>query len=155
MLSNIKRLASDILHVGRNKIRMNPDERSRTDEALTREDVRALIKDGIVYIKSEPGFKINNRRKRKLAGSRKGSMNSRTSEKETWMTNVRAQRKYLAQLVAEGALEQKNKRVVYMRIKGGFFKGKRALLMHLKDNHLYVEKAKGEAIGTAKDAEKK
>ncbi len=141
MLSTIKRLASDILGVGENKIRIKPEEIGRAESALTREDVRGLIRDKVVYVKTESGFKVLNRRKKKLAGSRRGSMNTRTPEKDKWMTNVRAQRKYLNQLVVEGNLEQKNKRHVYMRIKGGAFKGKKAMLMYLKDNHLYVEKA--------------
>ncbi len=141
MLSTVKRLAADILGAGESKIRIKSGEIGRAESALTREDVRKLIKDGVVYVKRKPGFKVMNRRKRKLGGSRRGSMNSRTPEKEKWMINVRAQRKYLAQLVAEGNVERKNKRGVYMRIKGGAFRGKKAMLMYLKDNRLYIEKA--------------
>ncbi len=142
MLSTIRRLAADILGVGENKIRIKPEEIGRAEGALTREDVRGLIRDKVVYVKSEPGFKVTNQRKKKLAGSRRGSMNTRTPSKEKWMTNVRAQRKYLRQLVTEGSLEKKHKRGVYMRIKGGSFKGKKAMLLYLKENGLYVEPKK-------------
>lgn len=141
MLSTIKRLASDILGVGESKIRIKPEDVGRAESALTREDVRALIKDKIVYVKRKPGFKVLNRRRKKLSGSRRGSMNTRTPEKGKWMTNVRAQRKYLAQLVSEGSLDKKQKRRVYLRIKGGSFKGKKAMLMYLQEAGLYREKA--------------
>ncbi|MBU0586137.1 50S ribosomal protein L19e [Candidatus Micrarchaeota archaeon] len=144
MLSSVKRLAADILGVGISKIRIKPEEIGKAEEALTREDVRNLIKDKIVFVKRKPGFKVKNRRKRKLEGSRRGSMNSRAPEKELWMRAVRAQRKYLAQLVTEGNIDRKNKRAVYLRIKGGSFRGKKALLMFLKDNGLYVEKKEKE-----------
>lgn len=139
MLSTIKRLASDMLGVGENKIRLKPEEIGRAESALTREDVRALIKDKIIYVKTEPGFRRVKKRKRKHAGSRRGSMNARTPEKEKWMMNVRAQRKYLAQLVSAGNLDRKEKRHIYLRVKGGSFKGKKAMLMYLKDNGLYRE----------------
>jgi large subunit ribosomal protein L19e len=141
MLSTVKRLASDILGVGMNKIRIKTEDIGRAESALTREDVRGLIKDEVVYVKSESGFKVANRRKKKLAGSRRGTSNARSPGKEKWMTNVRAQRAYLNQLVEGGNLEHKHKRHVYMRIKGGAFKGKKALLMYLKENNLYVEMA--------------
>lgn len=141
MISTIRRLASDILGVGENKIRFKNEELGRVESALTREDVRGLIRDKVVYVKTEAGFKVENKRKKKLAGSRRGSMNTRAPAKEKWMTNVRAQRKYLGQLVTEGTLEQKDKRHVYMRIKGGAFKGKKAMLMYLKDSGLYREKS--------------
>ncbi|MDD5337265.1 MAG: 50S ribosomal protein L19e [Candidatus ainarchaeum sp.] len=140
MLSTVKRLASEILGVGVSKLRIKPEDTGRAESALTREDVRGLIKDKVIFVKRNPGFKVLGRRKRKLRGSRRGSMNSRAPRKETWMTNVRAQRKYLNELVAAGNLAKGKKRSVYMRIKGGSFKGKKALLMYLKDNKLYVEK---------------
>ena len=141
MLSTVKRLASEILGVGVSKIRIKPEDIGRAESALTREDVRGLIKDKVIIVKRRPGFKVLNRRKKKLRGSRKGSMNSRAPEKGKWMTSVRAQRKYLSELVSAGNLEKSSKRKVYMRIKGGSFKGKKAMLMYLKDNSMYVEKA--------------
>ncbi len=91
-------------------------------------------------MKRKPGFKITNKRKRRGLGSRRGSANSRTPSKEKWMANIRAQRSHLKQLVAGGNLERKNRQRVYMRIKGGSFKGKKAMLMYLKDSGLYTEK---------------
>lgn len=140
MFSNIKKLASDILDVGKSKLRINPERIGKAEEALTREDVRALIKDKIIYVKRKPGFKRIIKKKKRGQGARRGTKNARKPGKEKWMANVRAQRKYLAQLVANGNLNRTNKRKVYLRIKGGSFKGKKALLMHLKDNNLYIEK---------------
>jgi large subunit ribosomal protein L19e len=160
MLATVKRIASDILGVGENKIRFKTDEIGRAENALTREDVRGLIADKVIYVKLTHGFKVKNRRKRKLAGSRRGTMNSRTPVKGKWMQTVRAQRKYLAALVTDGSLDHKDKRAVYMRIKGGSFKGKNALMMYLKDAGLYRAPKEGavpkaEAKPVAKSTPKK
>ncbi|MEW6528287.1 MAG: 50S ribosomal protein L19e [Candidatus Micrarchaeota archaeon] len=140
MLSTIRRLASEILDVGENKIKIKSEELERAKKALTRADVKGLIKDKVIYIKQCAGFKVRNKRKKKLIGSRKGSMNARTPKKKKWMNNIRAQRKYLSKLVSEGNVDKKDKRKIYLRIKGGSFKGKKALLMFLKENNLYIEK---------------
>lgn len=140
MLSTIKRLASDLLGVGESKIRIKPEEIGRAESALTREDVRGLIKDKVIYVKRKPGFKVLNKRKKKLEGSRRGKMTSRTPRKSKWMETVRAQRKYLNELISAGNVRKKDKRKIYLRIKAGSFRGKKALLLYLKDNHLYVEK---------------
>lgn len=142
ILSTIRRLASDILGVGKNKIRIRPTEIKRAQDALTRKDVQALIKDKVIYAIAKCGFKVRNKRKRRGEGSRKGTMNSRTPKKEKWMRTVRAQRKYLNQLVVDGNLAKENKRALYMKIKSGSFRGKKAMLNYLKDNELYIAKTK-------------
>lgn len=139
IVSEIKRLASEILGVGKNKIRIKPNETARLKSVFTREDIRALIRDRIISVRKKVGFKILCKRKRKLAGSRRGTANARMPKKKKWMMNIRVQRKYLSDLVLEGNLDKKHKRYIYMKIKGGAFKGKRAMLLYLKENELYKE----------------
>lgn len=43
-----KRIAAKLLKVGISRIRVKPDETKRAKEALTTDDVRTLIKEGIV-----------------------------------------------------------------------------------------------------------
>ncbi len=141
----LKRIAADILNVGVNRIRIKDFEEhsSRIAEALTREDVKALIKDKIVYaVPVKP--KKRKERKRKSAGRRKGTKYSRKPKKEIWMERIRALRRFLNKLVEEGKVARENKRKLYLKIKGGHFRGKSAFLTYLKDNGFLVEVSKNE-----------
>lgn len=142
-LLTIKRLASDIMKVGVNKVRIDPENIGRANEALTRNDVRVLISDGVVYAMPKGGRRANKKRHGgKGHGSRKGSKNSRTPQKRDWMARVRSQRKYLVQLVADNSVNKKDKRNIYMKIKSGIFKSKKSMHVYLTENNLMVEKEK-------------
>lgn len=43
-----KRLAADILGVGKNRVRFDPDAQSEIADAITRDDVRELIDSGVI-----------------------------------------------------------------------------------------------------------
>ncbi|MEM5825303.1 MAG: 50S ribosomal protein L19e, partial [Thermofilaceae archaeon] len=45
----VKRLAASILKVGVSRIRIKPDALDKVETAITREDVKRLIKDGVIY----------------------------------------------------------------------------------------------------------
>ena len=162
--TTVKRLAADILKVGRNRIRIKEGNYTRAMEALTREDVRGLIDDGAIYSIRYVGPRTKPERKRKGTGKRKGKKFSRKSEKEGWMEQIRAQRKYLDALLKSGEVPAEYKRKVYLKIKGGSFRGKKALLTYLKENEMYDEKmkvakedvkAKKKAEGVEKTPERK
>lgn len=135
-VESVKRLAADILHIGTNKIKIKPEEIKKAEEALTRADVRGLIKDGIVYAMKKKGRRKKERKRKRGAGNVKGSA---TVQKDKWMVQVRSQRKYLKQLLKNGALDKKHKNAVYGRIKSGLFKSKKTMLTYLKENSLVNE----------------
>ena len=138
-VNTVKRLASDIMGVGttRVKFKEGKDSLTRIKEALTRMDVQGLIKDGVVYKVPKKGRRKVKKSKKRGKGSRKGK--SIIPAKEKWMTRVRAQRKYLKELVDSNALDKENKRTVYRRIKSGLFRSKKAMLIYLKDAGLIHE----------------
>ncbi len=129
-----KRMAAVILKVGKTKIWVNPEEKARLKEAMTKEDIRQLIKENIIKKRRE---NLHSRgRARMLAekkskgrkrgkGKRKGRKAVRVKKKEKWVKNVRAQRQYLKELKASGAKLTRSPREIYLMIKGGFFKGKK------------------------------
>ncbi len=137
----VKRLAADILKVGENRVRIKPDEFSRAMDALTREDVRGLIDEGVLYALPYVGPRTKPRRERKGRGRRRGTKYSRKGAKEGWMEKVRSQRKYLTELLESGDMTPKFKREIYLKIKGGVFKGKNALRIYLVDNGMLKEGA--------------
>ena len=143
-LITIKRLAADILNVGRNRVRikinLGESEQKQLDEAITRVNVKDLIKDKIIYAKGKQGRKKVKKRKKKGIGKRRGKEFAKKGSKKEWMELVRAQRKYLNKLLDNGNIEKEKKRALYLRIKGGIFRSKSAFLAYLKDNGLYTEK---------------
>jgi len=132
-IGTVKRLAADMMGVGVNRIRILPDRFKEADKALTRADVRNLIKSGIV--KKVP---VQGRRKKNLSsdrghGSRKGTAKTRRGSKDVWMAKVRSQRSMLRQVLDEGALDPTHKRKIYNRVKSGLFRSKRAFITYLKE----------------------
>ncbi|MBN2478196.1 hypothetical protein JXB01_02790 [Candidatus Micrarchaeota archaeon] len=142
-LDTIKRLASDILGVGVKRVKfkkeLSEDERRQVEESITRQNVRDLIQDKIITAKREKGRVSKPKKKKTTKGRRKGKKHSKLSQKEKWMERVRAQRKYLAKLVADGKLERGNRKDIYLKIKGGQFRSISALNTYLKDNKLVKE----------------
>lgn len=138
----VRRLAADILGVGENKVHINPEKISEVSSALTRDDVRALIKQGTIKAKvlrstSRARGKLNDIRKRKGRkgpGSIKGAKGARVVSKDKWMSHVRAQRKYLRQVKL--ALTESAYRMLYRRVKGGSFQSRAQLMNFIKDNNL-------------------
>ncbi|MDD5022826.1 MAG: 50S ribosomal protein L19e [Candidatus ainarchaeum sp.] len=140
-IKTIKRLAADILNAGVNRVRiknnLNENEKKQLDESITRANVRDLIKDKIVFLKEMKGKKSKKEKKnKKTTGKRRGKKYSIVTKKERWMEKVRAQRKYLKQLITEGRLDKENKRIVYLKIKGNSFRSKQAMHAYLEENKM-------------------
>lgn len=140
-----KRIAADILGVGESRVRIDPDNFKRADEALTRDDVRRLIVEHVVYVtKSEGvsraiGRKRHSQKKRgrmRGTGRRAGKKHARTPKKEAWMAKVRAQRKKLLELRLSGKLAEGAYRKIYNMVKGGAFRSTGAMMTHLTDNEM-------------------
>ena len=79
-MSTVRRLAADILGVGRNKVKISPDGLSEALGALTRSDVKGLIDKGVITKGKNKGRASTSKTKRRGHGSRKG----KTSDKKKW-----------------------------------------------------------------------
>lgn len=133
----VRRIAADILGVGQRRIRFDPDKVSEVKNAMTRLDVEDLIKNKVVTVLPVKGRKKKEKKKKKGPGSRKGKPKGK--QKEAWMTRIRSQRELLKKLLESEALGKDNKRHVYLKIKGGAFRSKRAMITYLKENELIPE----------------
>ncbi|ABL77648.1 50S ribosomal protein L19e [Thermofilum pendens] len=140
-VSLARRLASEVLGVGESRIWIDPDKLDEVSAAISRSDVRRLIKDGVIRVlpPSTPSRgRVRERRlKRKKGrgrgpGSKKGP---RVDEKRAWINRVRAQRRYLKFLKEKGQIDTKTFRYLYRLVKGGMFRS----LSHLK---LYISEHK-------------
>ena len=140
-----KRLAADELDVGKNRVWFDPEAQSEIADAITREDIRGLIDDGTIDVKSEKRGNSRGRareRNRKRAyghrkgpGSRKGKKGAREGSKEKWQSRIRAQRKRLRELRDEGDLDRSDYRDLYGKANGGEFDSVADLQRYIDNNY--------------------
>ncbi|MFH1821702.1 MAG: 50S ribosomal protein L19e [Methanobacteriota archaeon] len=141
-LDTKKRLAADILKAGVNRVWIDPTRSVDVSSAITRDDIKGLIKQGAIKVKPEIGISRGRLRvrllKRKVGrrggpGTRKGASGARTPKKANWIKTVRPLRVKLKQLRKEGTIGQGEYRKLYLMVKGGSFKSKAHLESHLKE----------------------
>jgi LSU ribosomal protein L19E len=53
---DVKRLAADILGVGVSRVKISSEAIDRLHEVVTKDDVRALINEGLIWAEPEKGF---------------------------------------------------------------------------------------------------
>jgi large subunit ribosomal protein L19e len=118
------------LGIGETRVWLNPEAAEDISQAMTRDDVRELVKQGIVQEKpkkvqtrarAKKNVELKRKRKGMGHGKRKGSVGGRKSSKEKWMVKVRSQRKALNALKESGEIEAGSYRKYYLRIKGGMY----------------------------------
>lgn len=140
-----RRLASEIMKVGVNRVWIDP---LRTDDvamAIRREDMQRLIKEGT--IKALPKMGVSRGRARVLhikrkkglrrgAGSRKGAKHSVIPQKRVWILRVRRQRDYSKGLKSRKLIDKRTYRTLYRMIKGAFFKNTVEIDTYLKEHGL-------------------
>ncbi|MEK6982558.1 MAG: 50S ribosomal protein L19e [Candidatus Micrarchaeota archaeon] len=140
-VKTVRRLAADILGVGQSRVKINPLQIKRAEEALTRKDVEHLIGDGVLVKLPISGRKTKEKKKNRKAkgeGNRRGERS--TERKRRWMQTVRSQRKYLLELLDSKSIDRKVRRSMYGKVKSGLFKSKKSLYTYLKENHMLNEK---------------
>lgn len=144
-MATVRRIAAELLGVGESRVRIDPKNSSKAAEALTRDDIRALISQGVIYALRKRGVsRLRGRQKhlkmksgrRRGMGSRKGKRYSVIPRKEVWINHVRAQRAVLKDLRSDKKIDKKAYRKVYRMVKGGAFKSRASLLTHLKDSQM-------------------
>ncbi len=137
-----RRLAAALLKAGRKRVWIDPEAEEEVREAVTREDIRRLIREGVIQAKQKRGISSYRRKKqmqqkrkgrRRGHGSRKGSKYARLSKKERWMRSVRSLRRLLRELRDEKKLSRRNYRKLYMMVKGGAFRSKAHLRSYLSE----------------------
>ncbi|MBU4501755.1 MAG: 50S ribosomal protein L19e [Nanoarchaeota archaeon] len=145
-LKSQRRIAAQILKVGENRIWFDGDRLEEVKEAITKIDIKKLIKDLAIQSKPETNISGYRRRKKYLQkrkgrqkgqGSRKGTANARKPKKESWMIKIRLQRGLLKKLRDNKTLEPEEYRNLYKKAKGGFFRNKRHVLLYLEEKGVF------------------
>jgi large subunit ribosomal protein L19e len=139
-----KRMAADVLDVGKDRVWFDPDEQSEIAEAITREDIRDLVEEGTIRAKDAKGNSKGRARERaakrayghrKGPGSRKGRSGGRKNSKDEWVSRIRAQRRRLKELRDDGPLTPTEYREAYNKASGGEFDDVARLEAYLRNNY--------------------
>jgi large subunit ribosomal protein L19e len=132
-------------------VRFDPSRLADISDAITADDVRKLINDGVIKAIPKTGVSsyrkkniIKQKRKgrRKGIGSRKGRVKARNPKKKLWISRIRAIRKLLKELKRDEKIDNRVYRTMYMKSKSGFFRNKAHIMIYLERNKLLKEKKK-------------
>ena len=139
-----RRMAADVLSVGKSRVWLDPDEQGEIAEAITREDIPELVDQGIIRAKDAKSNSKGRARSRaekqsyghrKGPGSRKGRSGGRKDEKDEWVSRIRAQRRRLRELRDDGPLTPTQYREVYNKASGGEFEDVARLEAYIDSNY--------------------
>lgn len=150
-LRSQRRLAAEILNVGETRVWVDPERIEDVATAITREDIRRLVREGVIQAVPEKGVSrararaVHLKKRRGLRrkhGSRKGGKAARMHMKLTWAKRVRAIRRHLRELRSGRVITKHVYRDLYRMAKGGAFKSVAHLEQHIQTYKL----ARGKVI---------
>ncbi|MGI0100106.1 MAG: 50S ribosomal protein L19e [Candidatus Micrarchaeaceae archaeon] len=142
-----RRIAAQLMDRGESAVKIKPDAIADAKKAITREDVKTLIKKGSIYatkikhnisayskvldMKREKG-------RRRGPGRRKGTLKARGGTVE-YKKKIRGQRRMLKALKEEKLIDNIKFKRYYALVKGGNFSTKASLLSHIRNDGLKIE----------------
>ncbi len=145
-LNSQRRLASQILKVGQNRVWINPEFMDDVEGAITREEVRKLIHERVILSLPERGVsrsraKIIRAKKAKGRRSGPGSITgagyAKVTQKDAWMIRVRSLRRKLRALKAARTITEETYSQYYRMAGSGRFQSIAELERYLKANDLW------------------
>jgi large subunit ribosomal protein L19e len=129
-LSAQKRMAADVMDVGKSRVWLDPERQGDIAEAITRADVRELVDEGAIRAEEPKGNSRGRARERqekrayghrKGQGTRRGTAGGRENKKDKWVSSIRAQRRKLRELREDGTISRSTYRELYDKASGGEF----------------------------------
>ena len=136
-LSNQKRLAASVLGCGVNRVWFDPGRAADVEGAISRDDLRTLITEGVIRARPKKGVSRGRARERDAKrsyghrrgpGKRRGAKGARRPGKTQWIQRIRAMRKTMRALRDEGQIDPHLYRILYRKAAGGQFRS----VAHLK-----------------------
>ncbi len=151
-LSKKKALAAKALKVGKKRVIFNIDGHSEIKEAITKQDIKDLYKEGIISIRQVKGRKkVKKRKTRRGPGKIKKKVKHR---KQEYVKITRKLRKYVMGLRDKGEIGRELYWKLRNKIRMRDFKSKAHLKEYLKgleDLGVDIEKKEKETVKKTKD----
>ena len=138
-LRSKRRLAAEVLGVGKDRIIFDPEAQDLIQDAITRSTIRGLVGMGGIKIAPVQGVSRGRARVRHLKdksrgqGSLRGSKGSRRPRKTIWMTSVRALRWRLKVARGRNEITKDLYKKLYRQVKGGQVRGVKHLAELMKE----------------------
>jgi large subunit ribosomal protein L19e len=145
-LSGQRRLASQILKIGQNRVWIDPARMGDVEGAITREEIRKLIHEKIIVSLPEKGVSRSRaktvRAKKRLGrrrgvGSVTGAGYAKVTQKDAWMLKIRSLRRKLRELKASRVITETTYTQYYRMAGSGRFHSIAELERNLKENDLW------------------
>ena len=152
-IASVRRMASQILKAGESRIKYDPSKLADIEKAVTKDDVRALIKQKAVKVEQKKGVsralgRMHDEERRQgrahKFSRRRGTHSARAGgKKKLWIARIRAQRDLIKNLKTKGMfVSNAAYRETYLKVKGGAFPDKTRVLMFLNEKGYIKPKAK-------------
>ncbi|MDP2628559.1 MAG: 50S ribosomal protein L19e [Nanoarchaeota archaeon] len=127
-LSKKKALAAKTLNVGKNRIVFLESRISEIKEAITKQDIRDLNKEGAIIVKEVKGRKRNTNKKKRSVGNIRKKVNKR---KQEYVKMTRKLRKHVAGLKKDKKVSAKEAEDIRKKIRNRTFRSKTHLKEHI------------------------
>ncbi|MDA3836071.1 MAG: hypothetical protein PF542_00455 [Nanoarchaeota archaeon] len=125
-----KQLAANTLGVGKGRITFVVERLAEVREAITKQDVRDLVKSGAIQVKQVKGRKTNvSRKNRRGVGKVKVKVNKR---KQEYVIMTRKLRFYVSELKKQGKLTTEESTEIRKKIRNRVYKSKANLRLYIE-----------------------
>ncbi len=130
-LAKKKELAARTLKVGKERIVFLQSRLNEIKEALTKQDIRDLVKEGAISVKEVCGRRKHKKKKRrKSPGNIRKKVNKR---KQEYVKLVRKLRGYVSELRKQGVLSREEVLDIRKKIRNKIFRSKAHLKRYIEE----------------------